>query len=588
MTNNEIVQKLWNLCDVLRDDGINYSDYVTELVLLLFIKMVHENTEAGTLKEHPLPEGCRWEDLNGKGGINLLNDYKRILLSLSSGRDSDGNLVHDDPLISAIYADAQTRLREPRHLEQMIKTLDQIDWFSAQTDGLGDLYEGLLEKNANETKSGAGQYFTPRALINSMVRCIQPQPGEVIQDPSAGTAGFLIAAHEHIKQQTDDLYDLSAAEKIFQTHKAYVGIELVPGTRRLALMNCLLHGMEGDEEGVVHLGNALGQAGASLERADIILANPPFGTSKGGEASITRDDLTFETSNKQLAFLQHIYRNLKPGGRAAVVLPDNVLFEAGKGTDIRRDLMHKCNLHTILRLPTGIFYAQGVKTNVLFFTKGSATDKFQEENCTENVWVYDLRTNMPSFGKRSPFTEQHLQPFEKVFNPAAPAASGVGTHSVGESTSPVGAHSVSESASPMGASSLGENTSPVGAHSVGEFLPHRTEGEWSFGAEQIDVDKTASEENQGIDERLIHSRWRCFSRQWIADTKGDSLDISWLKDKDSVDAANLPEPSVLAGEAMSELVQALGELDGLMRELGAGEEADGQRILLAQLLGESQ
>ncbi|HBP80806.1 MAG TPA: SAM-dependent methyltransferase, partial [Halomonas sp.] len=164
MTNNDIVQKLWNLCDVLRDDGINYSDYVTELVLLLFIKMVHENTEAGTLKKHPLPEGCRWTDLNGKSGINLLNDYKRILLSLSTGKDGDGTLVHDDPLISAIYADAQTRLREPRHLEQMIKTLDQIDWFSAQKDGLGDLYEGLLEKNANETKSGAGQYFTPRAL----------------------------------------------------------------------------------------------------------------------------------------------------------------------------------------------------------------------------------------------------------------------------------------------------------------------------------------------------------------------------------------------------------------------------------------
>jgi len=161
MTNNDIVQKLWNLCDVLRDDGINYSDYVTELVLLLFIKMVHENTEAGTLKKHPLPEGCRWTDLNGKSGINLLNDYKRILLSLSTGKDGEGRLVHDDPLISAIYADAQTRLREPRHLEQMIKTLDQIDWFSAQKDGLGDLYEGLLEKNANETKSGAGQYFTP-------------------------------------------------------------------------------------------------------------------------------------------------------------------------------------------------------------------------------------------------------------------------------------------------------------------------------------------------------------------------------------------------------------------------------------------
>lgn len=518
MTNNDIVQKLWNICDVLRDDGINYSDYVTELVLLLFIKMVHESTEAGTLQKHPLPEGCRWTDLNSKDGINLLNGYKRILLSLSTGKDGDGNLVHDDPLISAIYADAQTRLREPSHLRQMVVALDQIDWFSAQKDGLGDLYEGLLEKNANETKSGAGQYFTPRALINTMVRCLKPQPGEHIQDPAAGTAGFLIASHEYIKDQTDDLYELNEQDKAFQTTKAYVGIELVPGTRRLALMNCLLHGMEGDAEGVVHLGNALGQTGAGLEKADVILANPPFGTSKGGDASITRDDLTYKTSNKQLAFLQHIYRNLKPGGRAAVVLPDNVLFEAGVGTDVRRDLMNKCNLHTILRLPTGIFYAQGVKTNVLFFTKGSEADKYQEENCTENVWIYDLRTNMPSFGKRTPFGDPHLKPFENVY---------------GES--------------PNGDS-------------------ERKEGEYSFHSEDIELPEH-SDENEGIDPRLAHSRWRSFSRQWIAEHKGDSLDISWLKDSDSVAAANLPEPSVLAGEAMGELKAALGELEALVSAL---------------------
>ncbi|MCK0714932.1 N-6 DNA methylase [Chromohalobacter sarecensis] len=544
MSNNDIVQKLWNLCDVLRDDGINYSDYVTELVLLLFIKMVHEvheNTEAGTLERHPLPEGCRWTDLNGKSGINLLDDYKRILLSLSSGRNSSGHLVHTDPLISAIYTDAQTRLREPRHLEQMIKALDGIDWFSVQQDGLGDLYEGLLEKNANETKSGAGQYFTPRRLIDSMVRCLKPQAGETVQDPAAGTAGFLIAADRYIKDQTDDLFDLEARQQAFQKHEAFTGIELVPGTRRLALMNCLLHGMEGDNEGVVHLGNALGDAGKSLAKADVILANPPFGTAKGGEASITRDDLTFKTSNKQLAFLQHIYRNLKPGARAAVVLPDNVLFEAGVGTDVRRDLMDKCNLHTLLRLPTGIFYAQGVKTNVLFFTKGSAKDKYQDTGCTENVWVYDLRTNMPSFGKRTPFGEQHLKPFEAVY----------GDDPNGQSP--------------------------------------RQEGEWSFNAEEIAVDAEASEENQNVDDdRLAKSRWRCFSRGWIRDTKGDSLDISWLKDKDSVDAADLPAPEVLAGEAMSELVQALGELDGLMRELGAEEEADGQRVLLQEMMGGSE
>jgi type I restriction enzyme M protein len=247
MTNNNIVQKLWNLCDVLRDDGINYSDYVTELVLLLFIKMVHENTEAEILDKHTLPQGCRWTDLNKLSGINLLNDYKAILLALSTGKRVEADpeepgktievQVHEDPLISAIYADAQTRLREPRHLEQMIKTLDQIDWFSVQKDGLGDLYEGLLEKNANETKSGAGQYFTPRDLIDSMVRCIRPQSGEVIQDPAAGTAGFLIAADQYIKDHTDKHYDLSDKNKNFQKNKAFIGVELVPSSRRLALMN---------------------------------------------------------------------------------------------------------------------------------------------------------------------------------------------------------------------------------------------------------------------------------------------------------------------------------------------------------------
>lgn len=533
MSNNEIVQKLWNLCDVLRDDGINYSDYVTELVLLLFIKMEYENTEAGILQKHKLPEGCRWPDLSSKSGLNLLNDYKRILLILSTGKVIDKDpedenktiekTVVTDPLIMAIYADAQTRLREPRHLEQLIKALDGIDWFSAKRDGLGDLYEGLLEKNASETKSGAGQYFTPRSLIDSIIRCIKPQAGELIQDPAAGTAGFLIAADAYIKGITDNLYDLTEKEQIFQRNNAFVGMELVPGTRRLALMNCLLHGMEGDDEGVVHLGNTLGQAGTQLPKADVILTNPPFGTAKGGEASVTRDDFTYKTSNKQLVFLQHIYRSLKPGGRAAVVLPDNVLFEAGVGTEIRRDLMNKCNLHTILRLPTGIFYAQGVKTNVLFFSKGTVANPQQQENCTENVWVYDLRTNMSSFGKRTPFGEQHLTPFETV-----------------------------SAAEP------------------------RQEGEWSF---------IYKDENSGENHTFEESRWRCFSREWIRAQKGDSLDIAWLKDQDSVDAASLPEPDVLAAEAMSELTEALRELDGLMQALGKSDESLIQKQILAEVLG---
>ncbi|NWK79557.1 N-6 DNA methylase [Aquitalea sp. LB_tupeE] len=475
MNQNDIVQKLWNLCDVLRDDGINYSDYVTELVLLLFIKMEYENTQSGVLQQHKLPEYARWDVLTKLSGINLLNYYRQTLLKLS---------VDQDPLIAAIYADAQTRLREPRHLEQLITALDGIDWFSAQKDGLGDLYEGLLEKNANETKSGAGQYFTPRPLIDSIVALLAPQAGETIQDPAAGTAGFLIAADSYIKAQTDDLFDLTDKQQAFQRNQAYLGMELVPGTRRLALMNCLLHGMEGDNEGVVHLGNTLGSVGSQLPKVDIMLSNPPFGTAKGGGGP-TRDDLTFDTSNKQLAFLQHIYRHLKDGGRAAVVLPDNVLFEAGVGTDIRRDLMDKCDLHTILRLPTGIFYAQGVKTNVLFFRKVS--DKATAS--TQQVWVYDLRANMPKFGKRTPLTRGHFADFEAAYSSNA----------------------------------------------------------------RTDQGETG--------------RFRAFSRDWIRE-RGDSLDISWLKDDNAEDAAELPEPGVLAREAIDELNGALDELAAILAELG--------------------
>ncbi len=525
MTNSDIVQKLWNLCDVLRDDGINYSDYVTELVLLLFIKMEYEQVQNNDSFGHKLPEGARWPDLAYKSGTNLLDHYKRMLLDL-------GN--NPDPLIAAIYADAQTRLKEPRHLEQLIKSLDGIDWFSAREDGLGDLYEGLLEKNASETKSGAGQYFTPRPLIDSIIRCIKPQPGETIQDPAAGTAGFLIAADAYIKQHTDDLYDLDDKARRFQRTEAYVGVELVSGTRRLALMNCLLHGMEGDAEGVVHLGNALGQTGAGLPKVDIILSNPPFGTAKGGGGP-TRDDLTYRTGNKQLAFLQHIYRGLKPGGRAAVVLPDNVLFEAGVGTEVRRDLMDKCNLHTILRLPTGIFYAQGVKTNVLFFQKGTADNPRQEERCTSRVWIYDLRSNMPSFGKRTPFGPTHLKPFEDAYgkdpNGGSPRAENV------------------------------EGAAQGSANVAGGRTPGATLGE--------------------------ASRFRCFTREQIRE-RGDSLDISWLKDDSSLDAADLPAPEVLAGEAMAELTEALHELEALMQALGAGDEVVAQKQLMAEVMGFEQ
>ncbi len=390
MTTQDIVQKLWNLCNVLRDDGITYQQYVTELTYLLFLKMAKE---AGM--EEQLPTGHRWDDIKDQDGAAQLTFYRRLLVHLGT---------HGSPQVQAIFANAGTSLKEPRHLRTLVESIDRLDWFEAREQGLGDLYEGLLEKNASELKSGAGQYFTPRPLIECMVACIKPQPGEVIQDPAAGTGGFLIAAHNYITRD-DRFYDLLTTEQQFQIKQAIVAMELVEDVQRLLRMNLLLHGIEGR----VFVGDTLSSAGAKLPPANVILTNPPFGTKKGGGGP-TRDDFTFSTSNKQLAFLQHIYRGLKPGGRAAVVLPDNVLFEDGVGRQVRADLMDKCDLHTILRLPTGIFYAQGVKTNVLFFTRGK-TDKGN----TKAVWFYDMRTNMPNFGKRTPLTREHFAEFERVY-----------------------------------------------------------------------------------------------------------------------------------------------------------------------------
>jgi type I restriction enzyme M protein len=387
----DIVAKLWNLCHVLRDDGITYHQYVTELTYLLFLKMMKETEQEGQL-----PKCYRWTDLESRDGIEQLNFYRTLLAYL--GNEGRGR-------VKAIFANASTTLRQPKNLNKLVKDIDALDWYSARHEGLGDLYEGLLERNASEKKSGAGQYFTPRPLIDSMVALLKPQPGELIQDPALGTGGFLIAADKYIKDQTDQLFDLPEKKQEFQRKQAFYGMELVQDAHRLALMNAMLHGIEGDWR----LGDTLSPDGAALPRANVILTNPPFGTKKGGGLP-TRDDFTYPTSNKQLVFLQHIYRGLKPGGRAAVVLPDNVLFEDGAGIDVRRDLMEKCDLHTILRLPTGIFYAQGVKTNVLFFTRGE-----KDKGNTKAVWVYDLRANMPSFGKRTPLTREHFEPFEKAY-----------------------------------------------------------------------------------------------------------------------------------------------------------------------------
>jgi type I restriction enzyme M protein len=309
--------------------------------------------------------------------------------------------------VQAIFTDAQTKLRKPANLKSLTTAIDELDWFSAREEGLGDLYEGLLEKNAGEKKSGAGQYFTPRPLIDCMVRLTKPQPGEVVQDPAAGTAGFLVAADHYIKAGTDELFALTSAQAFFQRTQAFTGIELVPDTHRLALMNLMLHGIECP----LTLGDSLSPDGEALGKADVILTNPPFGTKKGGGRPSRSDfSVTADTSNKQLAFVEHIVRALKPGGRAAVVVPDNVLFEDNTGRRLRQWLMELCDLHTILRLPTGIFYAQGVKTNVLFLRRGTA-----DRANTKAVWVYDLRANMPAFGKTRPLTVADFADFEGAY-----------------------------------------------------------------------------------------------------------------------------------------------------------------------------
>ena len=388
MTTQEIVSKLWNLCNVLRDDGITYHQYVTELTYILFLKMAKE-----TGAESQIPAAYRWDELTAKSGIELKKFYKELLAYL--GENCTGR-------VREIYQGAATNIDEPKNLEKIITTIDGLDWYSAREEGLGNLYEGLLEKNANEKKSGAGQYFTPRVLIDVMTRLMKPQPGERCNDPACGTFGFMIAAYQYVKEHTDDFYDLSADEARFEKEEAFTGCELVHDTHRLALMNAMLHGIDGQ----ILLGDTLSNAGKALHDFDLVLTNPPFGTKKGGERA-TRDDFTFPTSNKQLNFLQHIYRSLKANGkaRAAVVLPD-----IPTETTILGDLMEKCNLHTVLRLPTGIFYAQGVKTNVLFFTRGTS-----DKGNTKEVWFYDLRTNMPSFGKTTPLKKEHFADFEKAY-----------------------------------------------------------------------------------------------------------------------------------------------------------------------------
>ena len=392
---NDIIARLWNLCNVLKDDGVTYHQYVTELTYLLFFKMAKET---GT--EGQIPTGHRWDNLIAKPKLERLEAYKITLIHLGT---------HGEQIVKEIFSNANSFIKKPATLSALVEGIDKLAWYNAGREDLGDIYEGLLEKSANEKKSGAGQYFTTRSLIDSLVTVMKPTLDDLIQDPAAGTGGFLIAANHYIREhQNPENWTKNQLEK-YRT-RTFFGMEHVQDTHRLALMNLFLHGIDfNPDAGGVHYGDTLSSDGQKLPGATLILSNPPFGSKKGGGLP-ERTDLPYPTSNKQFCFLQHIYRGLQPGGRAAVVLPDNALFEGNIGKQIRADLMNKCNLHTILRLPTGIFYAQGVKTCVIFFTKGHT-----DQGNTKEVWVYDLRANMPQYGKRTLLTRNHFSEFEAAF-----------------------------------------------------------------------------------------------------------------------------------------------------------------------------
>jgi type I restriction enzyme M protein len=377
----ELVNRLWRLCAILRKDGTTYQQYITELTYLLFLKMIEEISP-----QTPLPTGSRWSDLIGAPKGEKLLRYRDALNSLG------GASWNADSSIRRIFENAATVIRDERNFEKLIEQLDQLDWYSDHGDNFGDLYEGLLEKNAEETKRGAGQYFTPRVLIDVIADVMRPAPGEVLQDPAAGTGGFLLAGTRRARQAGGDCL--------------IAGMENVRDAYRLLLMNLKLHGISSD--GVL-MGDTLSADHSLLPPADVILTNPPFGPAGGRP---TRSDLaiTSTVSSYAMPFVEHCVLGLKPGGRVAIVVPDSILNEDGRGLVLRRWVMDTCHLHSILRLPSGIFYAQNVKTNVLFLEK-------QEEGApgTQQVWLYDLRTNMPTFGKTTPLKRSDFDGFIRFY-----------------------------------------------------------------------------------------------------------------------------------------------------------------------------
>lgn len=411
MNTSALIQKVWNFCHTLRDDGVSYGDYLEQLTYLLFLKMAHEYAQDPYNRDTKIPRGHDWASLRSKTGEPLEAHYLATLHAL-------GN---KPGMLGAIFFKAQNKIQDPAKLSRLVQMIDEQNWVGMDADTKGDLYEGLLQKNAEDTKSGAGQYFTPRPIIQAMVECLRPAPGKTIADPACGTGGFFLGAYNWL---TRPGARLDKRQKEFLRNATFHGNEIVPNTRRLCLMNLFLHNIgELDGEPSVERSDAL--IAEPKVKVDYVLANPPFGkkssmTITNEEGEEDRDALTYErqdfwetTSNKQLNFLQHIVSMLKVDGKAAVVLPDNVLFEGGAGEKIRRKLLETCDVHTILRLPTGIFYAQGVKANVVFFDNAPKDGRVH----TKDVWFYDLRTNKHFTLKTRTLKLDDLQDFIASYHP---------------------------------------------------------------------------------------------------------------------------------------------------------------------------
>ncbi|PIQ25256.1 DNA methyltransferase [bacterium (Candidatus Blackallbacteria) CG17_big_fil_post_rev_8_21_14_2_50_48_46] len=486
---SSIISKIWSFCTTLRDDGVGYGDYLEQLTYLLFLKMAYEFSLPPYNRKLPIPPEFNWESLTQKRGAELEIHYTTLLRELGQKTG----------VLGQIFTKSQNKIQDPAKLYKLIDMIDKEQWSTMGADIKGKIYEGLLEKNAEDTKSGAGQYFTPRALIKAMVACIRPEPNKTIADPACGTGGFFLAAYDFIANPQN--YTLDREQKEFLKHKTFFGNEIVPGTRRMALMNLFLHNI-GDFESDNFIMPTDALIADSGLRVDYVLANPPFGkkssmTFTNDEGEQESEDLTYNrqdfwvtTSNKQLNFMQHIRTMLKSDGRGAVVLPDNVLFEGGAGETIRKKILETTNLHTILRLPTGIFYKQGVKANVLFFDNKPAA----KEPWTKEIWFYDFRTNMHFTLKKNPLKFEDLQDFIQCY-------------------------------SPLNISKRAETYHP---------------------------------------ETNPEGRWRKFTYEDILNRDKTSLDITWLKDKSLTDLENLPDPDILANDIIENLEAGIESFKEIM------------------------